>query len=712
MRFRALILASAAALAPLPVLAQMVDSLSEIVVTAQRGNQTQVIRGGSVGVLGDKAAEDVPFAIKSYGSALILNQQPQTLGQVLENDPSIRTGYAFGNAAELFILRGFPLFGDDIALDGLYGLTPRQLIAPELYEQVQVLNGASAFLNGATPGGSGIGGSVNLTPKRAGATPLTRATLNYTGDKHVGGSFDIARRTGPDDSIGIRVNGAARRGEVAVEGEFRSAYVLGAGIDWTGDRARLGLDLAYQRMHVRQLRPKVTVSTAIPKVPDADANYGQSWTYTTLRDLYGMVKGEYDLTDDVTAYAAFGARDGSERGLYGGITVTDVVTGAATGDGMFVPRTDNNEAGQAGIRAKFTTGTISHEVNAGASMIWQVNRNAYDFLRGYVTNLYNTPTATQPASWFAGGDLDDPFPLSRTQLGSLFISDTVGAFDDRALLTVGLRHQAIQVKSYSYADGSRTGKYDESANTPVIGLVIKPTDGVSLYINRIQGLAQGPSAPIDPKLVNSGEVFAPYKSTQYELGGKFAVGGVGLSLALYQTKQPSAFTQPLDPANPAGQQIYVLDGEQRNRGVEFSLDGEPVEGLRLIGGLSVGKAELRRTSGGVNEGNWAPSVPSYTLNGNVEWDLPFLPAATLTGRVVTTGEQKVDAANTLEIGSWTRFDIGARYVFEMNDRPVSLRFNVDNVANKRYWASAYDSFSSTLLQGAPRTVKLSTTVDF
>lgn len=712
MRFRALILVSAAALAPLPALAQTADSLSEIVVTAQRGNQTQVIRGGSVGVLGDKAAEDVPFAIKSYGSALILNQQPQTLGQVLENDPSIRTGYAFGNAAELFILRGFPLYGDDIALDGLYGLTPRQLIAPELYEQVQVLNGASAFLNGAAPGGSGIGGSVNLTPKRAGAEPLTRATLNYTGDEHVGGSFDIARRTGPDDSIGIRVNGAARRGEVAVDGEFRSAYVLGAGIDWTGERARLGLDLAYQRMHVRQLRPKVTVSTATPKVPDADANYGQPWTYSTLRDLYGMVKGEYDLTDDVTAYAAFGARDGSENGMYGGITVTSVVTGAATGDAMFVPRTDNNEAGQAGIRAKLTTGDISHEVNAGGSVVWQTNRNAWDFRAGYATNLYSTPVAVEPATLFTGGDLDDPFAISRSRLGSLFIADTIGAFDDRALLTVGLRHQAIRVRSYSYADGSRTGEYDESANTPVIGLVVKPVDGLSLYINRIQGLAQGSSAPIDPKLVNSGEVFAPYKSTQYEVGGKLAVGGVGLSLALYQTKQPSAFTRPVDPANPAGQQIYVLDGEQRNRGVEFSMDGEPVEGLRLIGGLSVGKAELRRTGGGVNEGNWAPGVPSYTLNGNVEWDLPFLPAATLTGRVVRTGEQKVNAANTLEIGSWTRFDIGARYVFEMNDRPVSLRFNIDNVANKRYWASAYDSFSSTLLQGAPRTVKLSTTVDF
>ena len=48
-----------------------------------------------------------------------------------------------------------------------------QLIAPELFQSVEVLNGASAFLNGAAPGGTSIGGSVNLQLKRAGDDPLT-----------------------------------------------------------------------------------------------------------------------------------------------------------------------------------------------------------------------------------------------------------------------------------------------------------------------------------------------------------------------------------------------------------------------------------------------------------------------------------------------------------------------------------------------------------
>ncbi len=472
-------------------------SVEELIITAQKTNQTEVTRGGQVGVLGDKPAADVPFSIKSYNAALILNQQPQTLGQVLENDPSIRTTYGFGNAAESFVIRGFVLNGDDVGLDGLYGLAPRQLVAPELYESVQVLNGASAFLNGAAPGGSGIGGSVNLIPKRAGAGDLSRLTVNYTSDAHVGGSFDVSRRFGTDGEFGLRVNGAARSGDVAIDDEFRSTYVLGGALDYRTDDVRLSLDLAYQRVKVRRLRPKVQLAaglTQIPAVPRAGANYAQAFTYTKLRDVFGIVKGEWDVTDNIMAYASFGARDGSEDGIYDSITVTNAVTGAATGSALFVPRTDNNEALQAGVRVRFDTAAITHEVNLGGSALWQVNRNAFDFLggfAGYPTNLYSPPVVAQPPSGFVGGDLDDPKPVSRTQLGSLFASDTLGFWDNRVLVTAGLRWQRIEVKSYDYATTLLSSRYDKGAVTPVIGLVFKPTENVSLFANRIQGMVQG-----------------------------------------------------------------------------------------------------------------------------------------------------------------------------------------------------------------------------
>ncbi|WP_225205453.1 TonB-dependent receptor [Novosphingobium huizhouense] len=688
------------------------DAPDQIVVTAQALNATRVMGEGDLGALGRKKAEDVPFTVRSYNEALILNQQPQTLGQVLENDPTVRTSYGFGNAAEQFVIRGFALYGDDVGLNGLYGIAPRQLVAPELFQSVQVLNGASAFLNGAAPGGSSLGGSVNLQLKRAGADPLSRVTVGYTSDANFGGSFDVSRRFGEDGAFGVRVNAAFRTGDVAIGGEFRRTTVIGGAFDWRDDNTRLFLDLGYQKVEVDGLRPKVTIGTAtIPKVPRADANYAQDWTYTDLRDVFGVLRFEQDLGEHAMLYVTGGARDGSEQGIYGGVTVLDAGTGAANGNGLYVPRTDNNEALEAGLRVKLGS-AVTQEISIGGSAVWQVNRNAYDFrygpgFAGFATNIYDTPQVALPASALVGGNLDDPFPISRTRLLSTFVSDTVGLLGDRVLLTGGVRLQDIEVKSYSYGDGSLTGTYRKAAITPVVGLVVKPTEGLSLFANRIEALQQGPTAPIDPSVVNAGEVLEPVKSTQYEVGGKLRVGGIEAGLSLFRIDLPVGYSVDIG----GGLKRFGLNGLQRNEGIEFTVNGEVAKGLRLIGGASVVDAKLRRTSGGINQGNRAVGVPDWTGNAGVEWDVPAT-GLTLTGRVVHTGKQAVNVANTLEIPAWTRFDLGARYVLVAADKPVTLRFGVDNVANKRFWASAFDVFSAALLQGQPRTFRASASIDF
>lgn len=720
---RLMIGASLAAIA-LPAYAQ--ENADSIIVTAQRLNQTAVLRGGSVGVFGDKAAEDTPFSIKTYNEALILNQQPQTLGQVLENDPSVRTTLGFGIAGELFVIRGFALSGDDVGFGGLYGIAPRQLIAPELAQSVQVLNGSSAFINGAAPGGSGIGGSVNLMPKRAGDKDLNRVTLNYTAPEHVGGAFDVSRRFGANGEWGVRVNGTARRGDVAIDDEFRSSYVLGAAFDYNNGPLRLALDVVYQRVKVQHQRPKLVIGGVIPDVPGASTNYGQPWQNTTLRDIFGQFRAEYDVAENAMMYAAFGARDGSESGFYQAIRLTDAATGAATASGSFIPRTDNNEAATAGLRVKLASDLWTHEINFGGSINWLVNRNAYQFydISATPTNIFEPIDVPRPdVGTFSGGNLDDPFPITRQKLSSLFVSDTIGFWDDRVLVTAGLRLQTIGSKSYAAnafgqaPAGGLTGKYTKDAVTPVFGLVIKPAEGVSLYANRVEGLVSGATAGAsanagsgDLPVSNAGEVLPPFVSTQYEFGGKLTFGKVNAGLALFQIDRDIAIYTP-DDARP-GFLLYGPFGVQRHRGIELSIDAEPVEGLRIIAGGSVIDAKLRKTQGGVNEGNKPTGVPKYMLNANVEWDVPFLPALTLTGRVVNTGRQAANLTNTLFLPSWTRFDLGVRYVTLVGDSPITLRAGVDNVANKRYWASAFDSFRPDLLQGSPRTFKASASIDF
>ncbi len=683
-----------------PAAAQEEDETT-IIVTAQRDNATQIVNGGNAGVLGDKSAEHLPFSIRSFDETLIYNQQPLTIGDVLDNDPTVRTTYGFGNAAEQFVIRGFALFGDDVGVNGLYGIAPRQLIAPELFDEVQVLNGATAFLNGAAPGGSGLGGSVNLQLKRAGNENMARATASFVGDAHLGGSFDVSRRFGAGNEFGVRVNGAYRSGEVSVDREDRRTQVLGAAFDYDSGPLRAALDLAYQEVRVDSLRPKVTLAGFIPDVPDSNANYAQDYNYTELRDIFGTLSLEYDLGPRALVYAKAGARSGDEEGIYGGITVTDRVTGDGTsGFHSFIPYEQSNQAAEAGVRAGFDLGPTTHEINFGGNAIWQEDRTAYDFFSPFDTNLYDPVLVDPQPTAFVGGDLDDPFPITKRELTSLFVSDTIGFADDRILLTGGVRYQEIQVDVFSYFGGTLDTSYDEDRWTPVAGLVVQPVEGVSLYANYIEALQQGPRAAVDPLLGNSGAVLAPRVSEQYEIGGKVALGPLFASLALYRIERPGEGV-----IEEGGQPIFAYVGEERHEGIELTLNGEVTPGLRIITGLALTGAEF-------DTGLEVIGVPDVTFNANAEWDLPFLRGATLTGRVTHTGEQAADSAGALMLESWTTVDLGARYVFAAGDNPVTLRLTVDNVTDEAYWASAFDTFNPALLQGTPRTVKASASIAF
>src|SRR5690606_25382190 len=171
------------------------------------------------------------FVVSSYTSKLIEDQQARTLGDVVKNDASVLVGNGFGNSAETFSIRGFALNNDDLSFNGLYGILPRQVLPTEMIERVEIFKGASAFLNGAAPGGSGLGGLINIQPKRGTDEPLTRLNADYTGRGQVGAGIDIGRRWGDAGQFGIRVNAAHRDGQMSAKDADARTSVLTLGLD-------------------------------------------------------------------------------------------------------------------------------------------------------------------------------------------------------------------------------------------------------------------------------------------------------------------------------------------------------------------------------------------------------------------------------------------------------------------------------------------------
>jgi len=584
-----------------------------------------------------------------------------------------------------------------------------------------VLNGASAFLYGAAPGGSGVGGGVDLIPKRA-TKPLLRVTGGYIGQSIFGAAVDVADRFGADQELGARFNSVYRNGDSAIRGEHRAVQADSLDIDWSHGPVRAYLDGGYEDQEALRPRPEVRLATgiAVPSAPDPSSNYGQPWTYTKLQDVFAVSRVEVDVTKNVQLYAAGGFRRGKEVGDYSTVTVTNALTGAGTGSRLFVPRNDRNVSGLVGLHAHFDTGPLTHQVNLGASGVREENFNAFSFgsfpapfaasSTGFFSNIYTPPTVPAPTNSTlpsSGGSLIDLPLLNRTNFVSSFISDTIGAFDDRALLTVGVRRQNIDMKGFNRGTHLQTSSYNNWATTPVVGLVVKPTDRISLYANRIEALVQGPVAPISATTVNPGEVFSPFVSVQYEVGVKAVYRGLTATLAAYQIKQPSALATPVPGSTTLTH--FGVDGEQTNKGIEFSLNGEPTDYLRFIGGFTLNDAKLTKTAGGTNDGKWAIGVPTYQANIGVEYNPPMMRKAVLTARWLTTGSQYVDVGNTQKVSSWNRLDIGARYVAVIDQHPVTFRVTIENVADNSFWESAFGGY---LVLGEPRTAKASVTFEY
>lgn len=699
-----------------PAVAQdATDQLEEVIVTGSQVRISapyeggQVARGARVGMFGTLGQLDTPFAVTAYTEELARNQQARSVADVLQNDPAVRVSKGFGNFQELYILRGFPIYSDDMTYNGLYGILPRQFVASEFLERVEVFHGATAFLNGAAPGGSAIGGSINLTPKRAGDDPLNRLTAGVEGGGEIYLAADIARRFGADGDYGLRLNAARRDGEGAVEDQKRTLNVIGLGLDRRGDRARFSADLGWQDQRIDAPRPTVTPAGAVPAAPDASSNFAQPWTYTDEEQLFGVARGEFDLTDAVTAWAAFGGRRGEERNSLANPTAQP--NGTLSAYRFDNAREDTVWSGDVGVRADLTTGPIDHRIVASASMVRSREKNAYAFsnFAGFASNLYNPVNAARPAAdFFIGGDLSSPREVGAVDYGSLALADMLSLMDGRLMVTLGARYQEIETKAFDYNTGSLLTQYKSDAITPALAVVYKPNDWASLYANYAEALIPGQTAPLNTpggtQITNPGEVLEPFVGEQMEVGFKYDLGRFGGSVSLFRTSQQSAFIQD---------NRFGANGEQRNQGVEIAFFGEPREGLRLLGGWTYLDAELTDTATAALRGKTPIGAPEIQGNLNVEWDMPQVSGLTLEGRAVHTGEQEVDAANTVQLDSWTRFDAGVRYVFDVDGHPLTARARIENVADDDQWVAVGGYPGANYLSlGAPRTLSVQISAEF
>ena len=287
---------------------------------------------------------------------------------------------------------------------------------------------------------------------------------------------------------------------------------------------------------------------------------------------------------------------------------------------------------------------------------------------------------------------------SDSRFSSAGLGYELAALDGDLRLLLGLRNVRIATANLQRDTGAQTSRYRASANTPSVGVVIKPTQQLSVYANVAQALEQGATAP--GTALNANEVLGPLRSRQVELGAKADFGTLAVTAALFEIRKGLQYLE----ANR-----FVQNGLQVHRGLELGVFGEPVRGLRVLSSLQWLAPKAARTQDGQYDGLRPVGVPRLQAKAYLEWDQPYAPGLSLTGGVEHLSAQYTNAANTQRLPGWTRLDLGLRYATQWSQVPVTLRLNVENVADRNYWA-AVDR--TQLYLGSPRLVSLSVNAKF
>ncbi|MFT3814674.1 MAG: TonB-dependent siderophore receptor [Acidovorax sp.] len=661
----------------------------------------QVARGARLGLLGNVDVMDTPFNVTSFTSDLIENQGARTVGEVLENDPSVGVTTSNGHAYENFRIRGFNVDQNELAINGMFGLAPDGHTPVEMFERVELLKGPNALFSGMAPGG-GVGGVINLVPKRAGDAPMSRVTLGGQTSGHAGATFDLGRRLGEDKAWGIRVNGSYGDGETELDGQKKKREFLSAALDYRGNGLKASIDAYTSKESLRGGSPAMFWMTGptVPAAPKGSVNqFPGAWADMDSKAV--IARAEYAFNDQVSVFAGLGRRNIDRQGFINGTHVRNLsALGVSSTTAMYASNGyERSTSAEAGLRLNFNTASVAHEVVLQASHLAQEAGMNTTAGKAYTTSIYDPVYAAMPA--LPG----DAAKASENTFSSLALVDTLSMLDDALHVTLGLRHQSVKTTNYA-ATGAVSGTpYDKSAVTPAVGVVFKPWGpNVSLYANYVQGLSKGDSISTPTYVRNY--TFAPYKTAQKEVGVKWNAGAFTHTASLFEITKPML----LAVATSAGTDA-TDGGEKRVRGLEWNTFGEVARGLRLLGGISWMQGVQTRTAKGQYDGFDAVGVPRWQASLGAEWDTP-VPGLTLTGRAMGAASQYLNAANTLKIPGWGVLDLGARYATKIAGRNTVFRLNVANALNRAYYNGSFSDTTPIATLGQPRTVSLSATVDF
>lgn len=254
---------------------------------------TGTITRAGVGLLGNKAIIDTPFAVSGITDDLIRDQFVRTVKDAVAFDPSVRQGNAPGTQFEQFTIRGLPLLAVETSFNGLYGLVGGRRANLAGAERVEIFKGPNALLNGISPFGA-LGGTINIVPKRARLGQDQIGELSFTGRSTIGFA-SIGTRTA-DEAFGVQVGTQIADGNTPIRTNELFDFTVNVAADYRAGGLAVTIDAGhdYSEYQAPESLLGVAAGVAIPRAPMLTVSLSQRYANYRVEGQRAVLGLRYD----------------------------------------------------------------------------------------------------------------------------------------------------------------------------------------------------------------------------------------------------------------------------------------------------------------------------------------------------------------------------------------------------------------------------------
>ena len=578
-------------------------------------------------------------------------------------------------------------------------------------ERVEVLKGPNAMIFGR----GGTGGVINRVTKQAEWAPVREASLQL-------GSWDRRRMTGDvgqavNEAFAFRVTGLYEDSE-----SFRDGFELKRwGINPSfainaGENTQVRFDL--EHFEDERVTDRGVPSYASPfngrRLPVETARstfFGSAANSPTTAEVDALtLMVEHDFGKAVlrnrTRYADYGK-------FYQNVFASGPArVSPSTGDFVVAIGGYSNDTqrenlfNQTDLTFDMQTGGVRHGFLAGLEFGRQETDNfrqtasfpsnvCYNSAGSFVKNdgspndttsafcvPLSNPGYNGPVTFAQSATDADNHSVAK--VAAAYVQDQI-EFSPKWQAVIGVRFDRFEVDFRNNRSGATISTTD-NLWSPRTGLIFKPVEDLSLYAS--YGLTYQPRAGEQlSSLSATNAVFEPEEFKNYEIGAKWNVlPRLELSAAVFRLDHSNVVVA----GSVAGESILV-DGE-RIEGVEIGLAGNITDSWSVMGGYAWQDGEiLAGPQSGHRPANLAEQTVSLwnRYNFNEQWGAGL--------GTIHRGEVFAQTGNAVTLKSFTRYD--AALFYSPTDY-LDLQLNIENVFDKKYFASAHND--NNITPGAPR----------